>query len=229
MSTNTSTSGHTVSTSPTPLPVSVSGKVPVYVQGQDTTSTSVPVDVVHVHPDPVGIGTLVFAFVAALSAIATLRQLARRSRLQFALEENGGTTYLPRILQKNQYDQSVLVRLDFLAHNVGNKTARDYYVTVLLPTTWNDVTNYGTPNQRDLTPRGIYTVGGQTYRVYKQLVDEPLYPTRWFTCGTLTFWVEPGEYVCLWHLVDENGAYPERADYGRIKIEVGSQRQVGPL
>jgi len=207
---------------PRPLPVTIHGPVPVTVHGKVpiTTSTAVPVDVVHIHQDFFGLGTFIAALVAAVAAIAALMQLARRSKLTFAFEEDSGSKYGVDAHSSAHRPNDGWFDLEFRSHNVGSKTSRDYYVTVLLPNSWEEG-DLGADEQRATLPyQGTKKVDYREYKVYQVLVRKPLYPGRWGKFARRRFWAPYGEHLCLWHVVDEDGAYPKLDGYGRITVVV---------
>jgi hypothetical protein len=109
------------------------------------------------------------------------------------------------------------LRVEFSAHNTGNKTARDFYWHIFIPqalaSTVAGFRGHDTNSVRDF--RGV------RYDYYERLKKDPLYPTREMPLG----WgdvIHPGagqSFTVLWQVISEDGKAPiGQEELGTLKI-----------
>lgn len=117
----------------------------------------------------------------------------------------------------------------FSVRNGGTKTARDFYLHLLLPARLTSLAGrpFYVPGGVSLS-EASYRHEGQQYTLIEGFVALPIYPTRAADLFALSVDEETaqGTYRAHWRVVTEDGPFPPTAnEWGELVIRVGAGKQ----
>jgi len=118
-------------------------------------------------------------------------------------------------IDKSEQDPSA--RLRFIAENVGNKTAKDFYWHLHIPIQLSGQHTKFSYRKQPLQSDEVTKIGGTECRHFRGINAEPVYPSRAVNLGTIGI-DDPStmkQFAVYWQFIAEDGKFPSETELGK--------------
>ncbi len=147
---------------------------------------------------------------------ATMRQqldiLQKQDEL---LAQRADLRLIVSFIDKSEQDPSA--RLRFIAENVGNKTAKDFYWHLHIPIQLSGQHTKFSYRKQPLQSDEVTKIGGTECRHFRGINAEPVYPSRAVNLGTIGI-DDPStmkQFAVYWQFIAEDGKFPSETELGK--------------